>query len=271
MSARISSLTEVARIFLTTLPSEERPSYQGELNKFVWWFGSDRQLGELTARTLETYQEQVETSGADPLRRLTPLKSFLTYAYQEGFLPANLAKYIRVKRRTSPKEKTVNRVQAQEEETTHLTAEGYAKLKEELEYLINEVRPQIAQELWEARLDKDIRENAPYDAAKQHQAYVEARIRELERILGSATILEENKGTSGRIRIGATVILRDLTYYEEEVRYTLVSPNETDPSAGKISIASPLGKALLDHTEGETVEISVPAGLLRYRIEKIEG
>ncbi len=270
MSTDSLAVAEAASRYIASLPQEVRWAEQQELNKFVWWFGSDRRLDELTGLTLEQYQAQVEDSGADQARRLGPLKSFLAFAHKQGYLTINLAKFVKPKRASAAKSQPsprVSQTQTADNDIVQLTPEGYAKMKRELEHLVTVVRPQVAHEILEARRDKDIRENAPYDAAKQHQAHVEARIRELERILGSATVIQEN--TSDRVTIGCTVVLRDLEA-GEEVRYTLVSPDEVNPRLGKISTASPVGKALLDKGQGDTIEVVVPAGTVRYRVERLE-
>ena len=151
-----------------------------------------------------------------------------------------------------------------------LTAEGYKRLQDELDTLINVKRPEIARDLFEARIDKDFRENAPYDAAKQHQAEVEARIRQLQGILARAQIIEAGqRSLTGKVALGSKVKLRDLTH-DEELEYTLVSANEANPRAGRISVASPVGKALIDHVPGDTVEIEAPAGTVQMRVESIE-
>ncbi|MBI3969005.1 MAG: transcription elongation factor GreA [Chloroflexi bacterium] len=151
---------------------------------------------------------------------------------------------------------------------TLLTHEGHAKLKAELDDLINNARPQIAQQLLEARAAGDIRENAPYDAAKQQQALVEARIRELQRVLANAEIISDAH-TGTKVTLGTTVVLHDVDH-DEEIRYQIVNTSEANPRLGKISSASPVGRAILDRGEGDVVEVTAPAGTLRYRIERIE-
>ena len=106
--------------------------------------------------------------------------------------------------------------------------------------------------------------------AKDQQGLTEARIRELEHLLASAEILGQRSGVpSGRVSIGSTVVVRDLDY-EDEMRYTLVSPSEANPREGKLSVASPVGRALLDNVAGAEIEAEAPAGKVRYRIEKVE-
>lgn len=268
MATNDCTLSEALAEFVATLPPAEQLAQQQELLRFARWFGAAHKMGEVTPQALEAYQEQLVASGADPARALPPLRAFLAHAQQRGSAAAGLARAIKL-RRPLPAQGQARTGEAWEPKGTALTPEGYAKLRAELDYLVNQVRAQIAHALREARADRDIRENAPYDAAKQHQAQVEARIRELEQILASVEILAPPR-LSHKVSLGATVILRDLAY-DEEVRYTLVSSNEASPREGKISSASPLGKALLDRQEGEEIAVEAPAGVLRYRIERIEG
>lgn len=263
------SLAEAAGRYLATVKEAERASVQAELNRFIRHFGTDLRTSSLRAMDVEDYQEKVEKTGADVARRLEPLKGFLTFIYKQGGTETNLGRLIKTRRASAPRVRGHKsaRALAAEEETVHLTGEGYQSLKQELEYLTTVKRTEIARELYEARIDKDFRENAPYDAAKQHQAEIEARIRQLEHTLAIAQVVDQT-AQDDHIAIGTTVLLRDLTH-DEELTYTLVGSSEANPVAGRISIVSPVGKALLDRRVGEEIEVSAPIGIVRYRIEKI--
>ena len=150
----------------------------------------------------------------------------------------------------------------------YLTREGQRKLLDELEHLKTTKRRQLSKAVGDARAHGDISENAEYDAAKDAQAQNEKRIAELEQKLSHARIIDDQDIPSDVVLIGATVELKDLDS-DEEVKYLLVSEVEADYTQGKISITSPVGSALLNHKEKETVEIQIPAGLLRYKILKI--
>ena len=149
-----------------------------------------------------------------------------------------------------------------------LTKKGYQKLLEELEYLKTTKRRQLAKAVGEARSHGDISENAEYDASKEAQGMNEKRIAELEGKLAGARILEDQGIGSDEVLIGATVRLKDLDR-DEEVEYTLVAGVDADYAQNKISVSSPVGEGLLNHKEGDEVEIKVPAGVLRYKILKI--
>ena len=116
-----------------------------------------------------------------------------------------------------------------------------------------------------AAADKDFSENAPLDAAREQRGYLEGRIMELEGVLAAAVVMDETRAGTHKIGIGDEVVLQDLAT-GEEVRYSLVSPREVDPAAGKISSESPIGKAAIGRQAGDEVEVMVPAGKLRYRI-----
>ena len=143
------------------------------------------------------------------------------------------------------------------------------KLQGELIRLKTVRRPQIAKALEEARAHGDLKENAEYDAAKQEQALLEARIRELEDKLSRVRLLEDENITGEHVSIGCVVTLRDLKAKGQEI-YTLVGEEETDFALGKISIRTPIAKGLIGKKVGETVDITVPAGQLKYEILKIE-
>lgn len=151
---------------------------------------------------------------------------------------------------------------------TYLTKEGHRKLVDELEFLKTVKRRQLAKSVGEARAHGDISENAEYDAAKDAQGMNEKKIAELQEKLASAKILDDNM-PKDEVLIGATITMKDLDS-GEELEYTLVSELEADYAQGKISVTSPVGKGLLNHKLNDTVEIQIPAGILRYKVLKIE-
>ncbi len=142
-------------------------------------------------------------------------------------------------------------------EKFYVTQEGYDDLVKELENLVHNVRPQVIVELQEARAQGDLSENADYDAAREHQAQVEARIREVEAILKQAEIIEESDDESHQkvIHIGSVVTIEDLSD-NEIATYTIVGTTEADPFEGKISNESPVVQAILDKKVGDVVTIA---------------
>jgi transcription elongation factor GreA len=230
----------------------------------VRWFGGSRDLAKLTAPEIASYAERHASSGAD-VARLEPIKAFYAQAKKARLTSSNLGVHLRVSKSSASKKSNQSRRPARK---VALTQAGFDRLAKELEELRKE-RPHIALEIRKAAADKDFRENAPLDAAREHQGQVEARIRELEATLKVATIIDEGSADGTKAELGSTVVIHDLAH-NESLRYTLVHPNEASPARAKISIASPLGKALVDQGEGAEIEVSAPAGVMRYRIEKIE-
>ncbi|MBL7197633.1 MAG: transcription elongation factor GreA [Candidatus Omnitrophica bacterium] len=150
----------------------------------------------------------------------------------------------------------------------HLTQEAYDKLMKEIEYLKTVRSRELSKAIGKARDQGDISENAEYDAAKEAQGLNEKRIVELEEKLASAQILDDSNIDKDKAFIGATVTLEDLDT-ERELKYTLVAELEADFAQKKISVTSPVGKALLGHKVGDVIAIKVPAGDLNYKVLKI--
>ena len=144
------------------------------------------------------------------------------------------------------------------EQKTKYTKEGYQKLIDELEYLKTVRRQEIKEQLKEARSFGDLSENSEYDEARDNQAKCEARIAELEYLIKNAVVISEDEASKKIISIGSTVVIRHKDGTEKT--YYIVGSNEVDPSAGKISDLSPIGRALIGHKDGDIVFINTPAG-----------
>lgn len=146
-----------------------------------------------------------------------------------------------------------------------LTQEGLAKLENELENLKTVRRREVAGRIKQAIEFGDISENSEYEDAKNEQAFIEGRILTVEKMLRNAKVVDNSHADSTQIHIGTKVTLKDLEF-GDEFDYTLVGSAEADPMNYKISFESPVGKAILGKTEGEEVEVDVPAGKLKYKI-----
>jgi len=152
-------------------------------------------------------------------------------------------------------------------DTLYLTAEGYKKLEEELEYLRAVKRQEVAQRLHEALAEGgELIENAEYEAAKNEQAFVEGRIQEIEALLRQATIIDGDH-TKDYVDLGARVTIREGNYPPET--YHIVGPAEANPREGKISHESPIGQALMGHRAGEEVTVETPGGKIVFKIEEV--
>ena len=150
---------------------------------------------------------------------------------------------------------------------TFLTKEGYEKLQQELDFLRKDRRQEVAARLREASDGEDLVENAEYEAAKNEQAFVEGRIKELEVLLATAKIISEGS-TSGLIQVGSKVTIREEGNDAKE-SFIIVGAAEAHPSEGKISNESPLGRALLDHVKNDVVAVEAPDGEFNVKILKV--
>lgn len=254
---------DAIRNYITALAPTERPTVVPVLNSFGRWFGLERGLAEIDAVQLERFQDYVASSGVDPTSRLEPLRTFLSDARQKKLIPVALASYVKIKRKSAAERQSLGRPVAVQ--TIDVTRAGFEQLQVELQKLESDDLPAAIASMQRAAADKDFRENAPYDAAKEHRAVIQRRIDEIKETLSHASIVDE--ASEDRVGVGTRVLVRDLDE-DEEFSYTLVGPGER--GMGKISTQSPVGRALLDHIVGDVVSVTVPAGVHKYRVEKIE-
>ncbi|MGD8473720.1 MAG: transcription elongation factor GreA [Anaerolineae bacterium] len=150
---------------------------------------------------------------------------------------------------------------------TFLTPEGYKKLEEELEYLKNVRRPEVAAAIHEAKMDGDVSENAGYEEAKRQQGFLEGRIITVETMLRNAVLIETN-GASDTVILGSRVTVVEDGFDPET--YTIVGSAEANPGDGRISNESPLGKALMGHRVGDLVSFKAPGGTVEMKLISIE-
>ena len=154
-------------------------------------------------------------------------------------------------------------------EKAPMTANGFAQLKEELRWRQQEERPRIIEAISEARAHGDLSENAEYHAAKEAQSHNEGRISELEDLISRAEVIDPSKLTGANIKFGATVTLADEDTDEEKV-YQIVGDQEADVKAGRISISSPIARALIGKEEGDSIEVQAPGGARGYEIVSVK-
>jgi transcription elongation factor GreA len=154
-------------------------------------------------------------------------------------------------------------------EKVPMTGEGYAVLDEELKRLKTQERPSVIGQIAEARLHGDLSENAEYHAAKDRQGWIEGRIAEIEDKIARAQIIDVSKLSGSQVKFGATVSVVDEDT-EDKARYQIVGDHEADVKSGKLSISSPLSRAMIGKEVGEVVEVNTPGGVKAYEILKIE-
>lgn len=149
-----------------------------------------------------------------------------------------------------------------------ITKEGYNELLKELEHMKSVERPRISKEIEAAREHGDITENAEYHAAKEKQGHMEAKIRDLENKLGESDIIETGGLPDDRVVFGSVVVLENLET-GEKVRYKLVGPHEADIKKNKLSVTSPLGRALMRKAPGDVATVEAPGGRKEYEVMRI--
>lgn len=262
---RAQPLSEILKEYVRGLPQETKQRAQPEISKFIRWVG-DKSASELIASEVgeysDTYASRATT--ADAAERMGAVKSFLNYLKKAGHTETNLAQHLRLRkgRTANGKAKTISGKSME----IKLTRAGYNDLTKRLAQLQDD-RVRLASEIHRAAADKDVRENAPLEAARENQGMVVARIREIEGTLKQAVVLDDNGDDRSRVRIGSKVTLKD-TASERAVAYQLVEPNEASPLSGKISVVSPVGAAILGRGVGDKVNVKTPSGLHVYLIEK---
>jgi transcription elongation factor GreA len=153
-------------------------------------------------------------------------------------------------------------------EIQYVTKESLEKIKAELQHMKGVERPAASRAIAEAREKGDLKENAEYDAAKEAQGMLEAKISQLEGVLANARILDETSIDTSKVSILTKVTIVNLAN-KKKITYQIVSEKEADLKAGKISVTSPIGRGLLGKAVGEVAEVQVPAGLVKFQVEEI--
>ena len=263
--SQILNLGEAASHFLAGLPSVERKASQQEIYKFIRWYGWDCPFTGLTAPEVANYAERLSSSDSDYAGKLELLRAFLVYARKEGWTRTNLSVHLKARKVKAGSRPLPGRGSR---EKVFLTQQGYAEVEAELAVLQSK-SSQVIDEMRRAAADKDFRENAPLDAAKEQRGYLEGRIKELRELLNSAVVTDREPKVTRSVSVGDSIVLLDLTS-GEEMHYTIVSPEEVDPTRGRISMVSPIGKAIIGKSQGEVVEVTAPVGKLNYQIKVVE-
>ena len=237
-----------------------------ELHRFGRVIGLGKAVDGLAPPDVADYAEEVVAAGGDVHGRLGPVKDFLAFLKRKGHTRQHsLSAHVRIPR-ASVRAAAVAR---QSFETIDVTESGLEAIRNELADLKRQ-RVDIVEAIRIAAADKDFRENAPLDAAREDQGKAEARIRELEETLRRAVVVDRStRSAAGGAQIGATVVLCEITSGRDRT-YTLVDSTEADPAAGKISAASPVGGAIVGKSEGEEIDVQAPGGTRRYRIASVQ-
>jgi transcription elongation factor GreA len=258
---------EASAHFLQSIDPERARVERPDVDAFINAFGDSRPIAELSAPDVSQYAHRFQDDGVEDAPQLEPVRAFLAYASRLAFTTSNLVPALQL----GPDAGGARGERAAAElggEAFRITVEGLANLERELEMLKAE-RPRIAGELRAAMADKDFRENAPLDAARDAQAHLEARIRDIEARLRHAVIIDPTQ-KDGRANVGSVVKLLNVQSEREQV-FHLVSPTEVDPGSGKISVESPVGAAVIDRRPGDEIVVNAPAGKILFRLLDVTG
>ena len=242
---------------------------QETLLRFAGWFGRDRLLVELTPPEVQEYVESASSGLAGSVGRLKAFKDFLTFARKKNFINVNLSTHARL-RRVHPrlKESMKRPLLSMGDASVELTKEGHDQIKSRLERDKKDLIATV-QDIQKAAADKDVRENAPLEAAREHQGQLMVRIREDEETIAQARIISDEKPQNDLVVQGSRVSLKDLETGVDQ-QYLLVDPREANALNGRISTTSPVGNAMLNRRQGDEIHVSVPKGIRNYRILRVE-
>ncbi|MBT7833226.1 MAG: transcription elongation factor GreA [Chloroflexi bacterium] len=260
------SLNEAFQIYVRQMPKDAKKAAQPEIAKFVRWIGATRLIDTLIPSEIGEYNEifGAKTATRDATERLSAVKLFLTFLKKKDHIEVNLAQHLRLRKSRTAASKAISMVNTTR--SINLTQSGYNEMTKQL-ITLNAERVRIVEDIQRAAADGDVRENAPLEAAREAQGMTIGKILELEATLKVAVIIDAKSQDSGRVHIGSKVELTETTS-NKTVKYQLVEPNEANPLASKISIASPVGSAILGHKLGDEVKVKTPRGQQVYKISK---
>lgn len=264
-----STVAEALRDYTTTISDEDRPSASAELGRFVRWLGNDRQLGSLAPPEIGDYSDHIGAHGTAPdaVDRLAVVKLFLAHLKKKGHISVNLAQHLRLRRGRGSA--TGARAGGPSSgRGVRLTKSGHRQLQKQLAELLVQ-RSELSEDIRKAAADKDVRENAPLEAAREAHGMVSLKIGEIEETLRGAEIISEKNGAreKGIVRLGGRVTIKDLST-GRATACQLVHPDEANPLSGKMSSGSPVGASIIGRSVGDTVTVDTPAGSKRYEILK---
>ena len=260
------TLNDAATQFLKGLPSDVSKTSAPEVMHFVSWFHGEKPVDSLTPMDVSAFSERYSASDTEQSRKLEILHKFLAYIKNEGWTGANLSVHLKARKEKAPPAPSHQQIQS---DLAVVTQQGFEDIQKELESLRIQ-RPSVLEDIRRAAADKDFKENSPLHAAREQLGHIDGRIQELEAIAKSATIISTNGTSMSRVTLGATVVLV-APHTGKTQTYKIVGPKESDPAKGKISHVSPIGKAIIGKRQGDTVEVTVPAGKIKYRIDKVES
>lgn len=238
------------------------------LARFLRWFGEDRQVSSLTPADLEAYSQDASVETLSGGQRIKAVRDFLQHAKKNGVVDLNLSSHVKLHRAARQSRPRKESPGGQASEVVQLTAAGHAELLRLVDHLKDELA-RNAKEIQRAAADKDVRENAPLEAAREYQGQLTSRLRVTEDTLAKALVLDKRAGDGQEVRHGSTFTLEDVDS-GAVLEWTIVDPREADLMARKISTSSPVGEAVLGKRIGDEIEVAAPKGTMHYRLVRVE-
>lgn len=252
--------------YLRSLKPDLRRQYEPFVRRYVDFMGDTFQVGQLTGSRVESYAEaQIRPTDPNAQDRVAALKAWFQFLKKKEYVTENYGIHIRVRKapgRAAGRSSGLRK----EEEPIEMTAEGIDALRAELAEIEAQV-PTMEQDIAHAREDGDLRENAPYHAAREALAFKNQRKQQIQTALKRAFVAQRS-GKSDRSSVGSTVTVTRLDK-QETLNFKLVGAREANAGEKKISVESPVGKELLGRRPGDEVEITVPSGVIHYRIDAV--
>lgn len=270
--AEAISAAEASAHFFNALDPEKAMAERPVVERFIQHVGPETPMQDIDGSVIAAFAEAelqgLDRSSEEDILHLEPVRAFLAYCSRLAFSKENLVPYLQLGVGGGGARGGEGAVEELGGNAFFITIEGLQALERELETL-KARRPQIAEDLRAAMADKDFRENAPLDAARDAQAHLEARIRTIEDQLRRAVIMDA-AAKRGRANVGSTIRVHNERLGREQT-FHLVSANEVDPTNGKISVESPVGRAVINHLPGDEVEVDAPGGKITLRLIEVDG
>ena len=257
-------MAEAATSYLNSLAPAKRASQSAGVSHFVMWYGQEKNIKMMSLSLIGRYNDDVGKNSYRSSINVDAVKKFLAYAFKSGWTKEDFS--ISVRSKTGMKNAT-NKNSVGKNRRNAITQEGYDNLIVELERL-KLLRNETVEQIAEAAADKDLRENAPYHAAKEKCGLIEGQIIDIEDTLKHSYIMTSRDRDLGKVNMGDVVSVLDEKNNRSMV-FTIVSTKEVDMSSGKISVDSPIGRALLGQKVHQKVEVQAPAGIFCLKIMKI--
>lgn len=262
-----TTLGDALQEYLASLKPAQYHEQENYVRKYVEHADPSTNPGTLTGSRVESYAEsQIRAADPNAQKRVEALKAFFQFLKKKNYTTANFGINVRVRRTGGRTGTSAVRI---EEAPVEMTAEGLEALKRELTDIESKI-PDLVKSIEVARSDGDLRENAPYHAAREALAFTNDRKQRIETSLKRAVVVDRSGRDEGLAALGSQVTV---THVEKnkQVSYQLVSSREANAGQGRLSVESPVGKVLLGRRVGDEVEVETPQGRMRYRVDSVSA